>query len=538
MPWKWEIPGRFNIARACLDRHLGTPAAGRAALVVERAGEASRQATYGELAKESGKFAGLLGARGVGPGDRVLLRLPNCLDFPIAFFGCLKAGAIAVPSSPLLTAEELGYLLNDSGARVLVADKRMWTQVAGAVENWKNPLTVLLAGEGLLPKEAPAHVEILDLALELSRVTERQTCADTKAEDPAYLVYTSGTTGYPKGVLHAHRALLGRLPAMEHWFDFRPDYPEERVLHAGKFNWTYVLGTGLMDPLYMGKTAVVYEGPNDPGTWMDLIARQECTTFIGVPTVYRQILERTSVSGKDVPTLRHCMCAGESLPLEVFEKFQERFGIEIREGLGMSEISYYICQPKGAPVRLGPAGKAQPGHDVRLLDENLKEVPVGEEGMLCIPEKDPELFLKYWNDPEGTAATRGGGYFLTGDYARRDAEGYLYFLGRKDDIIKSFGYRVSPFEVERVLKGHPGILDCAVVGEEIGPGKTLIAACVIAAPGSALTEEQVLDYGARHLASYKVPKRAHFLGDFPRTRNGKVLRSRLREMLAARGGKT
>jgi acyl-coenzyme A synthetase/AMP-(fatty) acid ligase len=355
----------------------------------------------------------------------------------------------------------------------------------------------------------------------------------TRADDPAYLVYTSGTTGYPKGVLHAHRALLGRQPASEYWFDFDPS-AADRVLHAGKYNWTYVLGTGLMDPLYRGRTAIVHEGTNDASIWPGLIRKHSATIFIGVPTIYRQIIQKTNVAKSDIPSLRHCMCAGEPLSDELLAAWRDRFGLEIYEALGMSEFSYYLCETKTRPIRPGSVGFVQPGHDVRLLDPaTLHEVPVNEEGMLCVRVGDPNLMLGYWNQPEETAAAFRGEWFLTGDYARRDEDGYVWFLGRKDDLINSFGYRVSPYEVERVLKDHPDVADAAVVGEEPEAGKTLVTAYVTRRPGSALTAERLIAYGREHLASYKAPRIVHFVEQLPRTAAGKVLRRALRQGAAS-----
>jgi acyl-coenzyme A synthetase/AMP-(fatty) acid ligase len=199
----------------------------------------------------------------------------------------------------------------------------------------------------------------------------------------------------------------------------------------------------------------------------------------------------------------------------------------------MSEFSYYLSQSRFRPIRPGSAGFAQPGHAIRLLDpETLAEAALGEEGMICVPEDDPGLFLRYWNQPEETARLRHDGWFFTGDYARVDADGYLWFLGRKDDIIKSFGYRVSPYEVERVLKGHPAVADCACVGEPAGPDKLLVAAYVIAQPGAAIDADALLAYGRAHLAAYKAPKVVYLAREFPRTRNGKILRREISPRLA------
>jgi acyl-coenzyme A synthetase/AMP-(fatty) acid ligase len=288
-----------------------------------------------------------------------------------------------------------------------------------------------------------------------------------------------------------------------------------------------------MDPLYRGKTVIAYEGRNDVATWPKLIAHHGATIFIGVPTIYRQILQKTPFGAKDVPTLRHCMSAGEHLSDEMFSLWKERFRLDIYEAVGMSEISYYLSQSKHRPIRPGSAGFAQPGHDVHLVDpETLADVPPGEEGMIAIPENDPGLFLRYWNQPEEDARLRRGGWFLTGDYARRDGDGYLWFLGRKDDIIKSFGYRVSPYEVERVMKGHPDVADCATLGEEAESDKRLVVSYVIPHEGSEVTPDALLAFARDHLASYKCPRIVYLAREFPRTRNGKILRREITPKIA------
>jgi acyl-coenzyme A synthetase/AMP-(fatty) acid ligase len=219
----------------------------------------------------------------------------------------------------------------------------------------------------------------------------------------------------------------------------------------------------------------------------------------------------------------------------VLTAWQERFGLQIYEGLGMSECSYYICHTRERPIRPDATGFIQPGHAGQLLDpETWQEVGPNEEGMLCIPRNDPALMLRYWNETEDTARRFHDQWYLTGDYARRDADGYIYFLGRKDDLINTFGYRVSPHEVERVLKDHPDIADAAVVGEEVAPGKVLVAAHVIRRPDSTIDADTLLSYGRAHLASYKAPRLIHFVDCFPRTRNGKIQRQGLRKRANAR----
>src|SRR5262245_64579144 len=439
-PWVWAIPEHFNIGVACTDAHLGTPIATRTAVIVDR-DDAAEEITYTGLAEHTSRFAQLLRDLGCDAGDRVLIRLPNCLAYPTAFLGALKRGAVPVPTSTMLTADEVRFLATDSGASILVTDRATWDAMQPMLVALPALRDVLLVGEA--PASSAGALRVRPLEPLLAGVTRWEPPHPTRAEDPAYLVYTSGTTGYPKGVLHAHRALLGRQPSSEYWFDFDPR--GDRVLHAGKYNWTYVLGTGLMDPLYRGHTTIVHEGATDATLWPARIARHRATIFIGVPTIYRQILQKTAFGGADVPTLRHCMSAGEPLSAEVLAAWRDRFGLEIYEALGMTECSYYLCETRSRPIRPGSAGFVQPGHDVRLLDpETLREVPIDQEGMLCIPRADPGLMLRYWNQPEETAACFRGDWFMTGHYARRDADGHVWVLGRRGDLTTAERHLVCP----------------------------------------------------------------------------------------------
>ena len=534
-PWQWNLPNRFNIGVACTDVHLGTPVQDKLAMIVEDDELGVSTATYRQLAEATSRFAQLLRNLGVRTEDRVLIRLPNSLAYPTAFLGAMKRGAIAVPTSTLLTAEEVAYLAKDSGAAVLVTDKAMWAGLRDKLHGLESLRYVLLAGEGVPAFYNGNGLKVLGLEASLATIDTWDAPYPTRPQDPAYLVYTSGTTGYPKGVLHAHRAMIGREPASKYWFDFGTEgAPEDdRIVHSGKFNWTYVLGSGLMDPLYRGKTVIVHEGRNDAEGWIKLIAKHAATLFIGVPTIYRQILQKTAFTGADAPTLRHCMSAGEHLSDEMLTLWRERFGMDIYEAVGMSEVSYYLSENRFRPIKPGSAGFPQPGHGVKLLDpETLGEVATGEEGMICLPADDPGLFLRYWNLPEETGKAFKEGWFLTGDYARFDEDGYIWFLGRKDDIINSFGYRVSPHEIERVMKTHPAVADCAATGEELAADKVLVVAYVVLHAGATATPDELLAFGREHLAGYKAPRIVYQAADFPRTKNGKIIRKQLRPEIA------
>ena len=532
--WQWQLPETLNIGQACTDAAVERGIGDRIAMIVEDDDLGSQQYSYAELADASSRFAQLLIENGITSGERVLIRLPNSLSYPTAFFGTMKMGAIAVPTSTLLAGSEVEYLANDSAAKVLVMAKSMWGELKGFIASCEQLQLILLTGAGPVPEDS-VSATLIDLEAQLQHIKPLEKVIESKPDDPAYLVYTSGTTGFPKGVLHGHRSLYGRLPASEYWFQFMEDNSQgqERILHSGKFNWTYVLGSALMDPLFHGKTVIVHEGANDPDLWPRLIKQYECTTFIGVPTIYRQLIQKTDYSHADMPSLRHCMSAGEHLSDEMLNAWRERFNMDVYEAIGMSELSYYISQNKYQPIRPGSAGFPQPGHDVHLLDADLNEVGIDEEGMICIPESDPGLFLNYWHLEEETAKARHSGWFFTGDYARRDKDGYVWFLGRRDDIINTFGYRVSPHEIERVMNTHPAIADCVALADEVAKDKVLVGLCVVLREDVKADAETLLSFAQEHLAKYKAPKNIYFMQSFPRTKNGKVIRKQLLQQIKA-----
>ena len=458
--------------------------------------------------------------------------------YPVAFLGGLKRGAICVPTSTLFTPTEIDFVVRDSGSAALVIDKAAWRELAPHLSGMPSLKHALLVGSG---EVVPAlGIATHDLEPALASIETFSPPHPTAAMDPAYLVYTSGTTSHPKGVLHAHRALLGRTPAAKNWFDFH-EGGGERILHCGKFNWTYVLGTAMMDPFYWGKTVIVSEGPSDAHTWPRLIARHHATVFIGVPTVFLQILAKTTCGKSDVPTLSHCMSAGEHLSDQVLAEWQKRFGLDIHEALGMTEFSYYLSQSKARPIRPGAAkcpssGHGNPGEGTQ---KTLEKVPPGEPGMICVPDNDPGLFLGYWNSPDETARLRKNGWFLTGDFACCDPDGYIWFLGRKDDMINSFGYRVSPNEVERVFKSHSAVADCACIGESHGAHKLLVVAYVIPKPES--TRSRPTNCSLRPPKTRKVQARLESCISHERptpcTQNGKIrLRHIEPSMAIARSG--
>lgn len=528
---KIEVPEFLNIGVACTSAHVGTPKENSTAMIIEDDKLGTDEITYKDLATKSDQVANFLTSIGIGARDRVLVCLKNSLAYPISFFGAIKAGIIAVPTSTLLSGSEVKYLAEDSQASAIVLSATMYENLVPYLQNVDNLKTIIVAATDSVENFAkPKGINVYCLNDILKNGDTTPNHYKSKSGEPAYLVYTSGTTGYPKGVLHSHRSLVGRTPATEYWFDFKEN---DRIMHSGKFNWTYVLGSALMDPLYNGHTVIAYEGANDASTWINLIKKHDCTIFIGVPTIYRQIIQKTDFKLEDCPSLRYCMSAGEHLSDEMLGLWRERFNQDIFEAIGMSECSYYISHSKNNPIRPGSAGFVQPGHIVKLLDpETLEEVGLEEEGMICIGVDDPGLFLEYWQLEDETAKARHDGYFFTGDYAKRDKDGYIWFIGRKDDIINTFGFRVSPHEIERVVKTHDAVADCVAFGLDIGKDKTIVAIAVIGHEDlTAEKEAEVLAYAQANLAKYKAPKEIFGMKDYPRTKNGKVLRKQLVKQL-------
>ncbi|WP_419767707.1 aldolase/citrate lyase family protein [Arcobacter sp.] len=524
---KIEVPEFLNIGVACTSAHLGTPKENNTAMVIEDDKLGTDEITYKDLAKKSDQVANFLTSIGIGARDRVLVCLKNSLAYPISFFGSIKVGIIAVPTSTLLSGSEVKYLAEDSQASAIVMSATMYENLVPYLENVDNLKTIIVAAiDSVDNLKKPKGINVYALNEILKNGDATPNHYKSKSGEPAYLVYTSGTTGYPKGVLHSHRSLVGRTPATEYWFNFKEN---DRIMHSGKFNWTYVLGSALMDPLYNGHTVIAYEGANDASTWINLIKKHKCTIFIGVPTIYRQIIQKTDFKIDDCPSLRYCMSAGEHLSDEMLGLWRERFKQDIYEAIGMSECSYYISHSVNNPIRPGSAGFVQPGHIVKLLDPNtLEEVGTEEEGMICIGVDDPGLFLEYWQLDDETAKAKHDGYFFTGDYAKKDKDGYIWFIGRKDDIINTFGFRVSPHEIERVVKTHDKVADCVAFGLDIEKDKTLVAIAVIGhKPLSEEEEAEILKYSQENLAKYKAPKRIFAISDYPRTKNGKVLRKQL-----------
>jgi acyl-coenzyme A synthetase/AMP-(fatty) acid ligase len=498
----------FNLAWHCLGRQA-EERGGKTALILYDGPDAFRSWTYGELDLMVRRLSGGLIANGLVKGDRVMIRAANDIDFVLAFFATTAIGCVAQPASLLLTAEEALALAADSGAAAIFLGD------ADASERR------LFSNLRVFDRQ-----ETLRLATEGASVPYAQTAPD----DPAYLVFTSGSTAEPKGVLHAQRVVIGRRPMARDWLGLTED---DVLLHAGNINWTYTLGVGVLDPFACGATGVLYAGNQDPSVWLKLIERRGATIFAAVPSLYRQILKYGDPSRFDLSSLRHGVCAGEALSPELLAQWREATGTWLYEALGMSEISTYVSSRPGEPIRPGSPGRPQTGRRIAILpiDGGTEPLSPGAVGLLAVHRSDPGLMLGYWNRRAEEAAAFRGEWFVGGDLAEFDDDGWIWHRGRNDDLMNAFGYRVSPLEVERVLSTHPGVADVAVAERKVADGVSVIAAFVVLRTDSAADEGALLAHCAEHLAAYKRPRAIVFVTEIARSANGKVSRRLLPQLV-------
>lgn len=483
-------PSPFNLAAHVLGR--AGDLRGKVALSVVAPGSATHW-HYDRLeAAVRGVATGLLQA-GLKPGDIVLMRLGNTVDFPVAYLGAITAGLVPVPTSSQLTIPEVTAILEDLRP------------------------AAILHGDGVTCPDA--GVPVYDSAT----VTAWQELApaDYALGDPnrlAYIVYTSGTSGRSRAVGHAHRAIWARQMMMQGWYGLQQS---DRLLHAGAFNWTYTLGTGLMDPWTMGATALIPAAGVSHGQIATLMGDHDVSIFAAAPGVYRNIL-RSGIT--PLPSLRHGLSAGEKLSQTLRDGWQQATGTPIFEAYGLSECSTFVSGSPDHPATGDALGRPQTGRQIAILGDD-GPVPLGTPGTIAVHASDPGLMLGYVGAPEETAARFHGDWFLTGDQGIMDRSGQITYLGRSDDMMNAGGYRVSPIEVEAALLSHPGITEAGVAEVEIKEDVRLIAAFYTGpAP---LSDKDLTAWCAQWLARYKAPRIFVHLGALPRNPNGKLLRRAL-----------
>ncbi|MBM1688325.1 class I adenylate-forming enzyme family protein [Sulfitobacter geojensis] len=486
----------FNLAAYVLAAGAALPDKVALSLL---SGEAREDWTYAQLiAAVRGTATGLLDA-GLAAGDIVLMRLGNTPDFPIAYLGALAAGLVPVPTAAALTAGEVAKIIPTLKPAAILHD---------------------------VDVPCPDHAQIIDLAA--LRAMRSLPPAAFHMGDPerlSYIIYTSGTSGKPTAVMHAHRAILARRMMFEGWYGLTPD---DRLLHAGAFNWTYTLGTGLMDPWTVGATALIPAAGTSPTALPDLIATHEATIFAAAPGVYRQMLR--DLSPLYLPHLRHGLSAGEKMTAAVREAWEENTDTPVYEAFGMSECSTFISGSPSTPAKDGAIGTAQPGRQVAILGPK-GPARTNTPGTIAIHRTDAGLMLGYLNDKKLTKSKFDGDWFLTGDQGMMDEDGQITYLGRTDDMMNAGGFRVSPLEVEETLLAIPGVTGIGVTEVEIKKNTRVIAAFYTAA--APIKEYTLTDFATANLARYKQPRLYVHVDALPTSGNGKIQRRQLRDSFEA-----
>ncbi len=523
----WDIPADFNFARDVVDALARED---RLGLVFVDAAGGRRDYTFAQIADASQRWAAVLRDAGVVKGDRVVVVLPKLPDWLFCMTALLRIGAAAVPSAEQLRAKDLLYRANHSGATAVVAHVSNAAEFDAMRSEAPTLRTWLLAG-GERTGWASADALVAS--------AQPWAGAPTTVDDLAYIVYTSGTTKDPKGVVHTVAFTGANRMQSSVWFDVRRD---DLVWCTAGTGWAKSLWNVLLGPWSCGAPIVLHEGAFVPEERMNMIRDLGVSVLCQAPTEYRLEVKLPDLGERwKLPKLRHCVSAGEPLNPEVIERWKDAFGLTILDGYGQTENSLLVANRPGTPVRPGSMGKPTPGHDVAVVDEHGSVCAPGDVGDIALRGDPPSLFRGYYKNEEETRATRRGEWYLTGDRAQVDDDGYFWFVGRADDVISSGAYRIGPFEVESALLEHPAVLESAVVGSPDADRGNVVKAFVVLRPGNEPTDAlvaQLQDHCKRVTAPYKYPREIEFIAELPKTRSGKIRRVELRQAELRKKGAT
>jgi benzoate-CoA ligase len=513
------IPERFNAATVLVDAHI---AAGRGAKPAILCGE--RTVTYAALHEGVNRFGNVLRELGIRMEERVALLLPDSPEFAFAFFGTMKMGAVAIPLNTLLVPRDYEYLLNDSRARVLVIHASLLDRITGIRDNLRCLGHVLVSGGEV--ERYPGLESAMQGALPALEA------ADTGRDDAAFWLYSSGTTGFPKGTIHLHHDMLVEA---DQYAQQTIGLKESDVsFSVAKLFFAYGLGNGLYFPLRVGGTTVLFPERPTPDKVFEVLDTYGPTVFYSVPTSFAQLLHTAEKQGRtDLGRVRMCVSAGEPLPKPIFEKWRDRFGVEILDGIGSTEILHIFISNRPGQARAGSTGQIVPGYEAKIVDDDGAEVPVGEIGNLLI--KGDSIATCYWNKHEPTKQTFLGEWINTHDKFRADRDGYYWYAGRSDDLMKVSGMPVWPSDVEAILQAHPAVLESGVAAATDEEGLVKPYAYVVLKdshkPSPQLAKE-LQDFVKKNTAPYKFPRWVEFVDALPKTATGKIKRYQLREMAA------
>lgn len=522
--FRWQIPQRYNIGVDCCDRWAAAEP-GKAAILELQADWSVSPVSYGELRAQSNRLANALRRRGVGAGDRVAILLPQGRNVPVAHMATYKLGAIAVPLAALFGVDALSYRLRDSAAKALVTNAAGLAKLAQITEPLPE-LALVISTDG-----ADGGAEGFDRLLEGESADF--TPVDSGPDDPALMIYTSGTTGNAKGALHGHRVMLGHLPGVEMPHEFLPQQGD-LIWTPADWAWAGGLLNNLLPALHHGVPIVARPAAKfDPEEALRLMAELGVRNSFIPPTALRMLRAVENPRGRYDLKLRTVASGGESLGAETLAWGREALGLTINEFYGQTECNLVLssCAAIGV-VKPGFIGKAVPGHEVAVIRPDGSLCEPEEEGQIAVRRPDPVMFLHYWRKPEATQAKFIGDWMTTGDQGSCDAEGYIRFVGRDDDVITSSGYRIGPGEIEDCLLRHPAVALAAVIGKPDALRTEIVKAFIVPKPGYAPSAELIADiqgFVRARLAAHEYPREIAFRDELPMTTTGKIIRRLLRE---------
>jgi acetyl-CoA synthetase len=528
----WHIPEQFNIGTAICDRH----AAGRdrTALIYETESGDVQRYTFSQLMRLSNRLANMLTANGIAAQDRVGILLPQCPETAITHIAVYKCGGIAIPMFTLFGTDALAYRLSDSGAKFLVTDAANLNKVLAI----KADLPHL---EKILVVQGRDGMDTLDFWRALEKGADTFCPLNTRAEDPALIIYTSGTTGPPKGALHAHRTLFGHLPGVEFPHNF---FPQKDDLFWTPADWAWI--GGLIDVLlpswYHGVPVLAHRARKFDPEYAFRLMEKHCIRNAFIPPTALKLMRQVDRPRERYRyRMRSIGSGGETLGEELLAWGQAVFNISINEFYGQTEANLVVGNCAALmTIRPGSMGRAIPGHRVDIVDGDGQLLPTDTVGHIAVMRPDPVMFLGYWNNPEATTAKFAGDWCLTGDMGRKDTDGYLWFVGRNDDLITSSGYRIGPGEIEDCLLQHPAVAMAAVIGKPDPVRTQIVKAFVVPSQGTQPDDSLIADiqrFVRRRLAAHEYPREVAFVDALPMTATGKIIRKNLRERERQEKGK-
>ena len=526
--FKLNCPEYFNFGFDMIDRFAEDPT--RLMMLWAGDNNQERRLSFAYFSERSNQVANALNSVGLVKGDHVMIVMSRIPEWWECMIGMIKAGIIAVPGTTQLTQKDIEYRLGASHIKCVITDSDNAPKFEEATKEFPEVKSLILVDGA-----RPGWISYEELTSKADKVISNTKRVRTHKYDPMFLYFTSGTTGYPKMCLHPHSYPVGHQVTGKFWLDLRPGDLHWNLSDTG---WAKAAWSSLFGPLGAGASIFVHntKGKYSANFTLELLSKFRITSFCAPPTAYRLLIVE-DLSKYDLSSLRTCVGAGEPLNPEVIDSWKKQTGLTIRDGYGQTETVLIVGNfpVDDAPIKPGSMGKATPGFTIDIIDENAQPLPPNKEGDIAIkvkPEKPLGLYMEYWGNPGATEATYRGDYYITGDRAYRDEDGYFWFVGRADDVIISSGYRIGPFEVESALIEHPAVLESAVVAKPDSVRGEIVKAFVVLRPGyepSDALAREIQNFVKNLTAPYKYPREIEFTKDLPKTISGKIRRIELRQ---------